>query len=474
MIRRAVGDLTLSGDMMNEVNVLTRVMLSRPNLEETARIANLDLDVTNAEEQEQLIVELTERVGLVKEPAESIFVISFRDSNRHVAETVVKTLLDQFVEDALGERRTDSGAAADFIERQIAEYERRLNDSEKRLADFKRDNIGMMPGDTGDYYTRLQRSMALLEETRGALRLANERRAEYQSQIAGEEPVFGIVAPSRSSDGLGLGGTDALIAQFETDLSTLLLKYTENHPDVIALRETIARLRAQRDEEIPSGAAGFQGSTDGVAPLDTNPVFQSMRIGLSEADVEVATLRSKLAAQEAEVNELRRLVDTIPDIERQLSALNRDYAVTKEQYEQLLQRRESLHITGQVEQTGDQLQFRIIDPPRASINPVGPNRPMFLVGTTLAALGLGCVLALLLQQLNPVFMTRRELRDLVGLPVLGTVSRVQTARERANERRGIVAFGAMAAALPAALALVVVFQGPAHRIIADILSLLPS
>lgn len=477
MIKRAVGDLTLSGDMMTEVNILTLVMLSEPNLEETARLANLDLAVTTPEEHESLIADLGQRVSLAKEGGgENIFRISFQDSNRDVAETVVKTILDNFVENALGERRTDSGAAEVFVDDQIGDYERRLNEAEKRLADFKRDNIGMMPGETGDYYTRLQRSMQSLETIQADLRLATERRAEYQKQLVGEEPVFGIIAPSFGGDGASTGRTDGLIAQYQSDLNTLLLKYTDNHPDAVALRETIARLQAQRDEELardPSaGAAQRPGA--GSGGLETNPVYQSMRMGLSQTEVEIATLRSRVSAEQASVKDLQRLVDTIPEIERQLNALDRDYDVTREQYELLLKRRESLRITGEVEQTGDQLQFRILEPPRASIAPVGPNRPLLLAGTAAAAIGLALALALGLQQLNPVFENRRELRQITGLPVLGSVSLAATLGDRATSRRKSFVFAGVAAGLPVALGLAVLLQEPAHRALAGILSILPS
>jgi polysaccharide chain length determinant protein (PEP-CTERM system associated) len=475
MIERAVGDLTLTGDVMTEINILTRAMLSQPQLEKTARLADLDLDATTPEQHERLIADLGQRVTLAKEGGENIFRISFRDRDRRTAEVVVQTILDSFREDALGERRSDSAGAATFVEQQIQEYERRLNESDKRLADFKRTNIGLMPGETGDYYTRLQRAMQSLETTRAALRLANERRAEYQSQLVGEEPVFGIVAPSFGDDAQPIGGNDALIAQYESDLSTLLLKYTENHPDAVALRDTIARLKAQREEEFSRDpTAATRSATAGAGRLETNPVYQSMRMGLSETEVEIRTLRSQLATEEATVAELQRLIDTIPDIERQLTALNRDYDVTREQYEQLLKRRESLHITGEVEQTGDQLQFRTLEPPRAPVAPVGPDRPLFLVGTAVAGIGLALALAWLLQQLNPVFVTRRELRDVVGLPVLGTVSLVESHADRAAVRRGTLVFGGAALALPVALGLAVLVQDHAHRALAGLLAVLAS
>jgi len=469
MIKRVVGDLTVSGDTMTEINVLTRAILSQPQLEKTAIQAGLDVDAASPEAFEQLIAELGVRIQLAKEGATNVFRISFEDSNHQRAETVVQTLLDIFREDAYGERRIDAGAAEQFVNQQIAEYERRLNEAEERLATFKRDNIGTMPGDRGDYYTRLQRSMEVLEDTRGQLRLATERRAEYQQQLQGEEPVFGIVAPAGGTATSG-GSADAQIAQYETELHTMLLRFTDNHPDVIALRETIDRLKAQRAE---AGARLPVSSSAGSPALETNPVYQRMRIGLSETEVEIATLRSQVAAQQTEVENLQKLVDTIPDTERQLTALNRDYDVTLDNYEALLKRRESLHITGEVEQSGDQLQFRVLEPPRASLAPVGPDRPLFLVVTCMLAVCAGVGLAFLLQQLNPVFDSRRELREVTGLPVLGAISLIRTAEDRMLSKKRTLVFCAVAAALPLALALAILVENPAHRAVERIFSALP-
>jgi len=473
MIKRAVGDLTVPGSMMNEVSILTREMLSRPQLEKVARQAGLDAKASTVEQRERLLATLNDRIKVTKEGrGDNVFEITYQNSSRETAETVIKTLLDVFVQDALGDRRTDSGAASAFVEQQIAEYERRLNDAEERLAAFKRDNIGLMPGDRGDYYTRLQRAIHLLEDTRGELRLANERRAEYEQQLRGEEPVFGIGASPGGKPGGSVDVGDAQIAQYEADLNNLLLKDTENHPDVIALRETIDRLKAQKAEQrsrLPSQSQSGSTTTAGP-PLETNPVYERMRIGKSEAEVEIATLKSKIAAQAADVANLQKSVDTIPETERQLTALNRDYDVTRQQYEILLKRRETLHITGEVEESGDQLQFRVMDPPHAPLAPVGPKRGLLLIGTTIAAIGAGLALAFLLQLIFPVFVTRRELREMTGLPVLGTVSLVQTVADRTVARRRKLIFFAIAAALPSVLIVVVVLAGPAHRAVAALIT----
>jgi hypothetical protein len=181
-------------------------------------------------------------------------------------------------------------------------------------------------------------------------------------------------------------------------------------------------------------------------------------MSLTEAELEVTTVRGKLGDQERRVAELRRAVDTVPEVEAELKRLNRDYDVTKKQYEELLGSLESARLSEQAEQSSDDIKFKIIDPPVASLQPVAPNRPLFLTIVLLAALGAGGALAFLQNQLAPVFTSRRRLAELTRVPVLGTITLVQTSQQRLTARVAAVAFGGAVLALVAAYALTVTLQ----------------
>jgi hypothetical protein len=63
-----------------------------------------------------------------------------------------------FIESSLNEKRDDSTGAQDFLDEQIADYERRLIEAEGRLARFKQQNVDVLPSKWGaDYYTRLEK-----------------------------------------------------------------------------------------------------------------------------------------------------------------------------------------------------------------------------------------------------------------------------------------------------------------------------
>lgn len=467
ILHEVVRDLTVAPNAMTEINMLTRALVSRPQLERVAQTIGLDRPARSAREFEQVLVGLRERIT-VRGDGDHIYVISYQDTSAQRAEGAVTALLQSFVEDYLGRQRTESSAATRFLEEQIREYEQRLEEAERRLADFKRLNVGLMPGEAGDYYARLDTSMAAVAATRAELDSAIQRRNEFAKQLEGEQPVFGFgpaLQPSFSGS-----SRDATIARYQSQIDDLLLQYTPKHPSVVALQEMVERLERERLEELqrrPTVALPVAPQV-AISPLDVNPVYQRMRIGLSEAEVEIATLRQRLAMQEQAVSQLTALVDTIPDIERQLFALNRDYRVTTEQYEVLLHRRESMYMTGAVEQSGNNIDFRVIEPAAVPLTPFAPNRPLLLSGALLAGLVTALALAVLLDRLNPVVYSRRELIDLTDLPVLGAISKCVTPSERRQSRWHVAQFSAACVTLLAAFVLAVLFSESvtdlAHRL----------
>jgi polysaccharide chain length determinant protein (PEP-CTERM system associated) len=447
VLRPLLKGLAAENDVMTEVNMMSRALLSRPQLEKVARETDLYLRARTPRELEELTESLRMRISISVVPqAPSLYAISFEDSDRAMAARVVQELLDSFVEDTLLVKRSDSSTAQRFLEQQIADLERRLREAEERLATFKQNNVGLMPGEQGDYYTRLQAALARQEKLRQDLEVAIDKRDEYQRKIEGEEPTFGLMNQMVESAS-PLAGQ---IADNRKRLETLLIQYTEKHPEVVALKERIALLEEQKKNEktvtLPTTKTGELAA---INSLDQNPVYQRMKIALTDAEVEVTETRSKLNEANEEVARLRALVNTIPEVEAQLARLNRDYEVNRAQHAQLLQRLESARLSENVEQSRDDVRFRVIEPPVAPFKPVSPNRPLFIAIVLLVAIAGGTGLAFLLHQVNPVFATRHSLREATGLPVLGSISLALAPAMRAMERRTNLRLGVAAGLLVA-------------------------
>jgi polysaccharide chain length determinant protein (PEP-CTERM system associated) len=204
--------------------------------------------------------------------------------------------------------------------------------------------------------------------------------------------------------------------------------------------------------------------------LDINPVYQQLRVELSRSQVELAELREQISEYQATVNNLHSRVDTIPQIEAELTRLNRDYEVNRLQHQQLLQRLESARLSESAEASTENVKFRIIEPAVLPLIPTGPKRGLYMTAALIGALGAGLALAIVLGQVKPVFLTRAMLKNVTGLPVLGTISFLEPRVERSFMRREPVLVGAAFAGLLVAYLLTVVLAAPTSRLLQTVLS----
>jgi len=380
--------------------------------------------------------------------------------------------LDSFVEKSLGQNRADSVGAQRFIEKQIEEYEQRLADAEQKLADFKKKNVGLMPSEGQDYYQRQRIAMDELDRVRAEYNRTARRRDALQKQIEGEEPTFGLLASPGNEANEGGAGNEQLEV-LEEELATLLLKYTEKHPKVIDLTNRIDQMRRQREQLAMLGEdqPTYTLNTDlvNMNSLDLNPVYQSLKISISEANAELSELSEQISAAESSVAYLRRMVDTIPEVEAQLARLNRDYEVNQTQHTALLQRFESARLSEEAEFSNEEIKFRIIEPPVVPLKPVGPNRVLFATVVLLAGFAIGGALAYLLNLVNPVFNSIDDLRQILKLPVLGSISIFPSELDKSEARRGARRFSYAAVALLALYVVTMVF-GPTADSIKQVLT----
>jgi polysaccharide chain length determinant protein (PEP-CTERM system associated) len=451
-LRPLLRGLAVETDVMTDVNMMARALMSRPNLERLARETDLDIAAKDQAGFENVINHLQASIQLNKD-GNNIIQIGYQNNDPQKALAVVTAVLNTFIEGSLGENRSDASTAQRFLLEKLKEYEVRLNEAEAKLVEFKRKNVGQMPGEGSDYFARLQEAQNRLQEIDVKLRVARNRRAELQRQIGGEEPVFGL-GPADNAATTASTPQDKRIAALEEQLTELRLKYTDTHPDIVAILRTIESLKAEKQA---SGRTTLPPPTRSYSALDVNPVYQQMKMQLSQADVEIAQLQTEYADQAGQVGALRRRVDTVPAIEAELKRLTRDYDVTKNRYEELLQRVESARISEDADQSKDDITFRIIDPPAVPSLPVGPDRPLLMTGVLLLALIAGLALAFALNIGRPVFYTGADLERRFKVQVLGSIRLVRDEIEESVVRREAMLLAGGVGAIVVAYALLLVF-----------------
>ena len=450
--------LAVKPNLDQQVGMIARTLITRPNLEKVLRNSDLDIRARNNSEKEELIDSLQARIQLIGTGKDNLFSLTYWDAHPDQAKKVVQALVNIFVESSLGDKRKDSESARRFLDEQIKSYEQKLVVAENSLKDFKQKNLGIMPDDKQNYYSRLSDASARLNQAQLELKEVGNARDAIKAQVAGEDPVLmPDEMPSEVADAeKNRSGSkrnpelDERIQSLEKNLDAYRLKYTEQHPDIIATKRILAQLQAQKEkedetskaeEEIEQAKRAEEAKISGERGggfsrrQNQNPVFQQLKVALSEAEANVASMRARVNEFQSRLSDLKNQANMVPQVEAELSQLNRDYEVNKANYEKLLARRESATMSNEMDAGTGGLDFRVIDPPRVPLTPSSPNRPLLYTLVLLGGLLSGLALAFAMSQVRPMFSDRDALREFTGLPLLGSVSMIWTPEQKRKSRR---------------------------------------
>ena len=430
-----MSNLAVDLNVRNRVALLTKTLLKQANLEKIVRMADLDLHIDNDPEAfSNLIKGLRKDIQLKPERRDNIYTISYAANDPQLAKLVVSSVLSLFEESALGNTRKDTEDAQDFLEKQIENYRQRLIEKENRLKDFKRTNVGFLPG-ASDYYQKLQAATERLSVAKLSLQEAENRRAALRLQVSTEEKIAQRQGGAEQSSRLTTK-FDAKIERIETQLDALSLNYTDKHPDVISLRESLEGLEKKQEKALAKLTKAYG---NGRAVL-VSPVLQQIKISLSEAETTVSGLNTRVVAYQTKVEVLQTQVDTLPSIEAKLKDLNRDYGITKENFEELLSRLESIKMARTIEKTASNVKFNVVEPPIAPLKPSGPKRLIFLSVVLFLGIGAGVGFAFLISQLRATYDRQDQLAEDLDLPILGSVAMVWSTGQVLQRRFVLASF----------------------------------
>ena len=464
VLRPLMSGLAVQPDVSQRVQILSRTLISRPNVEKLIRMTDMDHKLETPAQKERLVDELMRTLKIQAAGAGNLYAINYRDPSAEQARKTVQSLLSIFMESSLGDKRQDSVQAREFIEEQIAEYEGKLRDAENRLKEFRLRNLGVLSSSGQDYFSKMEVLANDMNAARVQLRESEMSRDALKQQVRDQEVALKTATEAGAAASVPIDipvpELDARLQGSKKELEELLRRFTDEHPDVVYTRRLIKDLEEDRKREVAARLKAMSAQPAGPGPATGNlqeMVLQQLKVGLAEGEANVAALRARVAEADERYRQLRAAAESIPQIDAELAQLNRDYDVIKRQYDNLVTRRESAALTGQLEEAGKVADFRIIDPPRVGSKPVAPNRLLLIPLVFVAALGLGAAVSFLVSQILPTFPDARMLREISKRPLLGTISmldRPAFAKER--RRRNLVFFGGLGSLTGSYLLLAVV------------------
>lgn len=450
--------MTVQPDINQRVIMLSRVVISRPNVEHLIQATGLDEKVKTEFERERLIDDVMRVLELEQSSSDrngNIYIVKFRDTKPERAKHVVELLVSMFIDTSKGGGETDAAAAKVFLEEQAALYEGKLRDAENRLKEFKLRNMdGAATVEGRDYFAQMTTVSEQLSQAQLQLREAENSRDAFRRGLAGEDIAS---APTTVANLGGNGDSvidiDARIDSQKRSLDGLLQRYTENHPDVVGARRVVRELEEQRRQVVEQHR---KAGIPLIQSVSTGPrASEQIKVSLAQAEASVASLRARVAEYSARHRQLRDMARRMPEYEAELAQLNRDYEVNKKNYEDLISRRESANISGDMQTVSGVADFRLVDPPRVAPGAVFPNRTLLLIVSLIAAVAAGAGVMFASKEVRPCIFDREQLRATTGLPVLGVVSLVVSDQRRAEDKKDWLRLAKAAGGLAAVYAMLV-------------------
>nr|WP_315201435.1 XrtA system polysaccharide chain length determinant [uncultured Albidiferax sp.] len=458
ILKPLMSGLAVQPNVDQQVGMLSRTLITRPNVEKLIRMADLDLGTSAKGSQDGLVEQLMSTLQIKSTARDNLYTLSYQDQNPEKAKRVVQSLVSIFVESSLGDSRKDTDAAKKFITEQIKTYESKLELAEARLKEFKLRNIDVQTANGGtDIAGKLNEISNQLNQAKLELREAENARDASRIQLQNEKSESANISTKslmqESVQSLATPEIDLRIEAQKRNLDSLLQRFTEQHPDVIGVRRLIKELEDQKKKEVQELRKVAMASP--LSSGNNTLASQEMSRLLATSEVQVASLRARVSEYAARYEKAREFLKTAPQTEAEYAQLNRDYAINKKNYEDLVSRRESASLSGDLESAAGVADFRLIDPPRVSPKPVAPNRLLLLLLALVSALGAGVFTAFAASQLRPVFHDARTLRNVIDLPLLGVVTLVLSDAAKRKERSNLHKFFIVLFALIASFAILV-------------------
>lgn len=427
VIRPLMRGMVIDPDVSALIRIIQQLMFTRPNLEKIIELSQIKPEKTGNLVSAEFIEKLKKDITISGARDKDIFDIGYSSTDPETAKNVVQAVLTVFSEQAQGKALADATDAQHFIEQQIRDYEIRLQEAEKAKEDFKRTNMDFLAGESDQF--------KLLNELKGQL---NAATAVYHQAVARKNVLGEQVKNVQESDedwGVTnsteeLSEEDARITSLNDRKTELLIKYTENHPEILAIDRLIESLREQKNKNKKQSS----NEMDLIGPEKmSNPYVQTLKIAYDNAEAEVASNQALIDSVKARISEIEQGLNERLAMDTEMKSLNRDYETISKQYSELLSRREQAHITERVDDQTSNLKFKIADPPTKPTKPSSPNRKIFYSVILVGGIGIGFGLAFLIYFIRPVFMSTRQVRMVTGLPSLGSVSLTQQGVSKAKD-----------------------------------------
>jgi len=411
----------ITDDLSQRMASMKAQILSRSRLELIINKFNLYAQLSATTHMEDLVEKLKMSISVeLIEPLQGSanqqppgFNVSVTFDNPQVAQQICQEITSMFMEQNATNRVAKSKKTTEFLTEQLEEAKQKLDEQDKKLAQFKTEHPFVLP-DTQ------QTNLSLLGGMNTQLDATNQALTRAQQDKTLNETLLGQQEANWKASQVGQENPESQEQQLTTlqeQLSNLLTKYTPEHPDVIKAKAQIADLK-KRMAEAPAPKTPAAGSQ---AALREPPSIQQLRTKIKQDELSIADLTKRQAQIQDQVRTIQGRLQASPMIEQQLKELTRNYQTASDIYNDLLKKRENAAMATSLEHEQQGENFKVQDAPSLPSSPSFPKKTLFVGGGAGAGLALSLGILYLLALTDKALYSERDVELCLKLPVLASV-----------------------------------------------------
>lgn len=331
------------------------------------------------------------------------FRISYEGRNPAVVALVANELGNLFIEENLRAREMQATGTSQFLDNQLADAKRRLEEQEAKLSQYKLEHQGELPEQENSLIASLNRLQTQLQGVQDGLNRAQQNKVLLENSLQSGQETATVMARFAQTTGVSaasassLGSDPRSIKSLEAQLAELRTRYTEDYPEVQSVKASLAEAKRRAAELQASTKSGKSEGGTAAGPADA-------AVNLEKAETDDPALAATMAHERERLDDLKAQqtiatkqittlnaerqqilekiasiqvhVDRLPVREQQLASITRDYEITKANYKSLLDKKLAAGMAADMEKRQKSERFTMIEPARVPEVPSKPNRPL--------------------------------------------------------------------------------------------------
>jgi len=503
---------TVTSFAAQRIQTISQRVMTRPNLMEIIEKYNLYVDERKRYTTEEVLEEMRNDIGLdmisadVMDPrtgrpgvATIAFTLSFLNSSPGAAQKVAGELTSLFLAENLKNRKDKAAETYTFLTDETAKLEQRIQESGKKLAEFKERHANSLPEMSTMNLSMLNRTESDMDSVEAELRALKERKFYLQSQLAQINPLTNM----RSATGESILDPASRLKALESEYASLSAKYSEQHPDIVKIKREIEGLRAQTGSAINKQESAivltqkrseyaalekkYSANHPDVVKLKSeievlensitqnpvspeeqvmtlqpdNPAYISAQTQLKTIETEINSNSSRKKRLDEKLLELEGRIAKAPQVEKEFMVLSREQQSALARYQDIKARQMEAEIGQELEKESKGESFVLIDPAQFPEKPVKPNRIAIVFLSLIFSVAAGLGVAILREAMDGSVRGVAGVNKLLTAVPLAVIPFIYNTYDlRRKQRISRIVLGSMIGSIVAVLLLIHFFWTP--------------